>query len=145
MRFVTYGEKETKTIAKAVARGLKPGSIILARGTLGAGKTAFAQGLAEGLKIKQVVNSPTFNIMKVYYGKNLNFYHIDAYRLESKDAVSDIGFDEVLGNEDGVSFVEWPDFIPSWVKGYDNVFNLTINIISEKKREIILEKEEKHE
>lgn len=138
MRFVTNSEHETKVLAKSLARGLERGSVILARGTLGAGKTAFAQGLAQGLGVKQIVNSPTFNIMKVYETKKINFYHIDAYRLEDPDAVQDIGLDEVIGNEDGVCFIEWPDFITNWTKNCPRVISLEINILSNSKREIIL-------
>ena len=138
MRFVTNSEHETKVLPKSLARGLPRGSVILARGTLGAGKTAFAQGLAQGLGVKQIVNSPTFNIMKVYETKKINFYHIDAYRLEDPDAVQDIGLDEVIGNEDGVAFIEWPDFIASWTSHCPRVISLEINILSNSKREIIL-------
>ena len=97
----------------------------LAYGTLGAGKTCFAQGLAAGIGITKKVNSPTFNIIKEYLGNKLNFYHIDAYRLEDKNSVSDIGFEEIFGDLESISYVEWPEFIIDYLKGY-NVIKLTI-------------------
>jgi len=136
MDFITNSQSETIAIAKCLARSLKPGTVILAKGTLGAGKTVIAKGLALGLGIKQIVNSPTFNIMKVYQGRRLKFYHIDAYRLEDADAVSDIGFDEAIGNEDGISFIEWPDYISSWYSHEKSIIFISIEIIGEKKRKI---------
>ena len=125
MDFISHNEEETKVIAETLVRGLKPGSIILAYGTLGAGKTCFAQGLAAGIGITKKVNSPTFNIIKEYLGNKLNFYHIDAYRLEDKNSVSDIGFEEIFGDLESISYVEWPEFIIDYLKGY-NVIKLTI-------------------
>lgn len=125
MNFISHNEEETKVIAETLGRVLKPGSIILAYGTLGAGKTCFAQGLAAGIGITKKVNSPTFNIIKEYLGNKLNFYHIDAYRLEDKNSVSDIGFEEIFGDLESISYVEWPEFIIDYLKGY-NVIKLTI-------------------
>lgn len=124
MNFITKSLAQTINLGEYFARSLKGGEIIIAYGDLGAGKTAFAKGLAKGLKVKQIVNSPTFNIMKVYQGDKLNFYHIDAYRLEDKNAVSDIGLDEVIGNQDGICFVEWPQFISFLLKDGQKVYTL---------------------
>ncbi|MCI2069458.1 MAG: tRNA (adenosine(37)-N6)-threonylcarbamoyltransferase complex ATPase subunit type 1 TsaE [Bacilli bacterium] len=126
MDFISHSLNETIQLGKMFARGLKAGSVVLARGELGAGKTAFAKGLALGLGIKQIVNSPTFNIMKVYFGKELKLYHIDAYRLEDPAAVSDIGFDEAIGNKDGIAFIEWPDFIASYFSDEQLVYSVSI-------------------
>jgi tRNA threonylcarbamoyladenosine biosynthesis protein TsaE len=140
MEFISNGQNDTLTLAKMFGRTLKGGEVILAYGELGAGKTAFCKGLALGLGIRQIVNSPTFNMMKVYPNpKGLNLYHIDAYRLESKDAVSDIGFDEAIGNPDGVAFVEWPDFIKDYWKDEKKVYVLHIEVLGLKKRKYILE------
>ena len=87
-------------------------------GDLGAGKTTFTQGIAQGLGITQTVNSPTFTISKEYQGR-MPLYHMDVYRLGGDE---DLGFDEYFhGN--GITVVEWPsmieDFLPKeilWVK-----------------------------
>ena len=81
-------------------------------GDLGAGKTTFTKGIAEGLGVKRTVNSPTFTIIKEYEGESFPFYHMDVYRLENSD--EDIGFDEYF-NSDGVTVVEWATFIEEFL------------------------------
>lgn len=134
MKFISNGSGDTYALGKMLGRALEGGEIILAYGDLGAGKTALAKGIAEGIGVKQIVNSPTFNIMKVYSGKKLNFYHIDAYRLEDPEAVNDIGFDEAIGNPDGVSFIEWPDFIKPYWEKEKKIITVRITILGLRKR-----------
>ncbi|MGG0717583.1 tRNA (adenosine(37)-N6)-threonylcarbamoyltransferase complex ATPase subunit type 1 TsaE [Robertmurraya massiliosenegalensis] len=98
---------ETKELAKRLAYLLKPQDVITLEGDLGAGKTTFTKGLAEGLHIKKTVNSPTFTIIKEYIG-DLPLYHMDVYRLEDSD--EDLGFDEYFEG-DGVTVVEWAHLI----------------------------------
>jgi len=145
MKFVSHSAHETQIIAKSLARGLEPGSIILASGELGAGKTAFAKGLALGLGIKQIVNSPTFNIMKVYQGETLKLYHIDAYRLEDPNSISEIGLEEALGEKDGISFVEWPKFISNIIGEYSSYIECRISVCSNGDRLIELNEVIRHE
>ena len=80
-------------------------------GDLAGGKTTFTKGIGQALNIKRVINSPTFNILKIYHG-DLNLYHIDAYRL--KDSQEDLGFEELM--DEGIMVVEWmeyfKDFLP---------------------------------
>ncbi|MDF1510003.1 tRNA (adenosine(37)-N6)-threonylcarbamoyltransferase complex ATPase subunit type 1 TsaE [Robertmurraya sp. DFI.2.37] len=98
---------ETMELAKRLAALLKPQDVITLEGDLGAGKTTFTKGLAEGLHIKKTVNSPTFTIIKEYNG-DLPLYHMDVYRLEDSD--EDLGFDEYFEG-DGVTVVEWAHLI----------------------------------
>lgn len=135
MDFISHSLNETMKLGEMLARGLKPGSVVLAYGDLGAGKTALAKGLAKGIGIKQIVNSPTFNIMKVYSGSQLKLYHIDAYRLEDPNAVSDIGFDEALGNADGICYIEWPEYMEEWFKDLKTV-RISISILDNGDRKI---------
>lgn len=105
--FTTSQPSETIGFAKRLAKLLKPQDVITLEGDLGAGKTTFTKGLAEGLNIKKTVNSPTFTIIKEYIG-DLPLYHMDVYRLE--DSYEDLGFDEYFeGN--GVTVVEWAHLI----------------------------------
>ena len=76
---------------------------------MGAGKTTFVRGLAEGLHINEIVQSPTFNIMKIYLKGDRPLIHIDAYRLADID--TDIGLDEYIGYETGITVIEWPMYI----------------------------------
>ncbi len=139
MKFITKCPSQTKMLAKIIANSFKGGEVILANGDLGAGKTAFAQGIGLGLGVKQIINSPTFNIMKFYKGKKLNFYHIDAYRLEDTNEVSDIGLDEEIGNPDGVCLIEWSNFIKQYLPEH----YLEVNITKIGKNSRLIEIEEK--
>jgi tRNA threonylcarbamoyladenosine biosynthesis protein TsaE len=104
----TFCKLETIKLGTLVANCLKQGDIILLTGDLGAGKTTFTQGVADGLGINERVISPTFNILKCYFNNNLNLYHIDAYRLEENK--NDIGLEEFIEG-DGVCLIEWPKYI----------------------------------
>ena len=110
---ITKSAKETFDRGFALAEGLKGGETLALIGDLGAGKTKFIQGLAKGLGVKEKVNSPTFNILKVYKvrrrGKIKNFFHIDAYRLRSGKDLRVLGIDEILASPESVVAIEWAD------------------------------------
>jgi tRNA threonylcarbamoyladenosine biosynthesis protein TsaE len=105
---VTTSEEETAAVARALARQLGPGDVLLLSGNLGAGKTAFVRGIAEGLGVDpDEVSSPTFTIVHEYRGGRLPLFHVDLYRLE-KAGAGDVGIEE-LGEGTGVLAIEWPD------------------------------------
>lgn len=106
--FTTTSREETQRLAKRLGTIINAPCLITMRGDLGAGKTTFTQGLAQGMGIQKTVNSPTFTILKIYYGGTLPLYHIDAYRLEGLH--QDLGFEEYI-DSDGVCLIEWPMFI----------------------------------
>lgn len=101
--FITKNERETKELAARIAKLLDRGAVLALEGDLGAGKTTFAQGMAEGLGVKQQVDSPTFTIVKEYEGR-LPFYHMDVYRIDSPE--EELGLEEYFYGE-GISLVEW--------------------------------------
>lgn len=103
-------ETETKAIAAALAQYLEAGDVLLLEGNLGAGKTTFTKGLAEGLGIKRVIKSPTYTLIREYKDGRLPLYHMDVYRLEETGG-SELGLEEYFEGE-GVSVVEWAKFIP---------------------------------
>lgn len=103
-------EEETKEIAKSLADFLKEGSVLLLEGNLGAGKTTFTKGIAEGLGIKEVIKSPTYTLIREYQSGRLPLYHMDVYRLEEVGG-DELGLEEYFQGE-GVSIVEWATFIP---------------------------------
>lgn len=112
----TRSELETATVAKALAEELRAGDILLLSGNLGAGKTAFVRGLAEGLGIDaREVSSPTFTLVHEYRGGRLTLYHVDLYRLD-RAATDDLGLEE-LGVRDGVLAIEWPDRLTHSLEG----------------------------
>ena len=92
-----------------LATKLPNGTVVALLGDLGAGKTTLVRGVARGLRINEVVQSPTFNIMKLYLKGDRPLIHIDAYRLA--DINTDIGLDEYIGYETGLTMIEWPLFI----------------------------------
>lgn len=106
-QYISNNIDETKEFAKKLASSLQPGDVIALEGDLGAGKTTFTKGLAEGLEITKNVNSPTFTIIKEYKG-TMPLYHMDVYRLENSD--EDLGFEEYFEGT-GVTVVEWAHLI----------------------------------
>lgn len=101
--------EETMAIGQKMAPLLAPKDIILLDGDLGAGKTTFTKGLAAGLGIKRNVKSPTFTIIREYQDGRIPLYHMDVYRLEDGSG-DELGLDEYF-NGDGVSVVEWSQFV----------------------------------
>lgn len=125
----TKNSEETKRFGELIAPFLFPNSLVLLNGVLGAGKTTLAKGIAKGMGVREEVNSPTFNILKIYEGAYLKLYHIDAYRLE--DVASEnknIGLEEVIEG-DGVTLVEWSDFIKEFL--HSETLNINISYASE--------------
>jgi len=111
--FITRIDSPDEMIAfgAAIANGLSVGSVLALCGGLGAGKTHFAKGLADGLACVGNVTSPTFTLAHEYTGGRLPLFHLDFYRMDSEDEVLRIGWDEYLDVE-GVVVVEWPDKFP---------------------------------
>ncbi|MGA8943266.1 MAG: tRNA (adenosine(37)-N6)-threonylcarbamoyltransferase complex ATPase subunit type 1 TsaE [Thermoactinomyces sp.] len=105
----THHEKETKELARKIASYLKPGDVLALEGDLGAGKTTFTKGIAEGLGISDPVDSPTFTIIKEYEGE-LPLFHMDMYRIDSPD--EELGLEEYFYGE-GVCLIEWASRIKS--------------------------------
>lgn len=106
MRFITRSEAETEDLAAALAPKLCKGDVLLLRGEMGAGKTAFVRGLARGMGVCGV-SSPTFALINRYEGGRVPLTHMDLYRLAGAREVEEIGFADAL--EEGVSAIEWPD------------------------------------
>ena len=107
---ITNGADETRSLGREWAERAVPGLIICLDGDLGAGKTVFAQGFAEGLGIISPVTSPTFTIMQVYRSGRLPLYHFDVYRIEEPEEMEAIGYEEYFFG-DGVCLVEWSENI----------------------------------
>jgi tRNA threonylcarbamoyladenosine biosynthesis protein TsaE len=105
----TESADATRAVASAIGELLVAGDLLLLVGDLGAGKTAFAQGLARGLGIEEPVTSPTFTIVQEYTGR-LRLAHVDVYRLDRVQDLYDLGFDEIVDSE-GVTVVEWGDLV----------------------------------
>ena len=120
---ITHSKEETMELAEKLVSLLPNGITLTFTGDLGAGKTTFVRGLAKGLNIKEVVQSPTFNIMKIYLKGDRPLIHIDAYRLA--DINSDIGLDEYIGYETGITVIEWPIYIKSLIPDFSIQVEIT--------------------
>jgi len=117
---VPTSEAETTAVGRDLGRHLGAGAVVLLEGPLGAGKTAFARGLADGLDADaDAVSSPTFTIVQQYGGR-ATLQHVDLYRL-NPDEVDDLGLDDLM--EGSVLAVEWPD---RWRRPPDDAILVTI-------------------
>ena len=109
-------EAETRALAAGLAAKLQPGAVLLLSGDLGAGKTAFTKGLAEGLGVDPAdVTSPTFTLVHEYRGGRLPLIHVDLYRLDRAD-LDEIGLDQDLAAT-GVTVVEWSERLSRRIAG----------------------------
>lgn len=146
MKATTKSEKGTMKIAEELAKELRGGEVILLSGNLGAGKTIFAKGLAKALGVKDVVKSPTFNILKCYKiptTYNLQptsyFCHIDAYRIDNLNDLQDIGVEDYMG-EDTITLIEWADRVKGIEKLSDRIIKIKIDYgKKENERDIFVE------
>ncbi len=98
--------EDTYKFGQELGEKVSPGSVIAMDGDLGAGKTLFTQGLAEGLGVTELVNSPTFTILQIYESGRIPLYHFDVYRIEDPYEMEEVGFDDFIYG-DGVSVIEW--------------------------------------
>jgi tRNA threonylcarbamoyladenosine biosynthesis protein TsaE len=113
VEFFSGSPEETEALGERLAQKLGPGGVLALRGSLGAGKTRFAKGLARGLGVEEEITSPTYTIVSEYEarpGNPLPFYHIDAYRLNGEDDFEALGGRELLYGG-GICLVEWGERI----------------------------------
>jgi tRNA threonylcarbamoyladenosine biosynthesis protein TsaE len=130
----TASEEETQAAGRELASTLEAGDVLLVSGDLGAGKTTFVRGLAEGLGINPGdVSSPTFTLVHEYRGGRLTLYHADLYRLE-RAATDDLGLEEI-GIKDGVLAIEWPDRLSHDLAG---ALLIRLDVMSDSTRKITI-------
>ena len=119
--FISNSKEETVKYASDYAKGLKCGDVVCLYGDLGAGKTAFTEGVVFGVGNISSVSSPTFGIMNMYTLGDIKVYHFDLYRLNSEDELYDIGLEEYLGVDDAICIVEWPGVASGLIKNAKEV------------------------
>lgn len=133
---ITKSKEETIELGMKISEKLFTGSVITLNGDLGAGKTTITKGIGKGLGIEEEIISPTFNILKCYFNKKLNLYHIDAYRLEDIPAEGkNIGLEEQIEG-DGVAVIEWPEFIKEMIPFHS--MNIEIHSLGGNERKLII-------
>ncbi len=142
MKILAQSREETASVAETFLAGLIPSkkaTVVALQGDLGAGKTAFTQGLAWALGVEETVTSPTFVIEKIYklpLGAKFNhLIHFDCYRLESPQELMTLGFKEILADPGNLIVLEWPErvaaILPTETK------TIIFHFIDETTREII--------
>ncbi len=113
-RFTLKNEKGTESLGLEIAKCLKGGGTLALIGDLGAGKTTLTKYIAKGLGISKMITSPTFTIVNEYHevvdGEQIDFYHVDAYRLEDEEAAFYIGLEEYFG-DGNICVIEWADIV----------------------------------
>lgn len=115
---------ETEQFAEKLGKRLEQGDVVFLKGTLGAGKTAFARFLIQSLMGHDVeVPSPTFTLAQVYEAPLLTLWHFDLYRLTTPDEVWELGFEEALA--EGASLIEWPERLGVFTMPHLLVMTLT--------------------
>lgn len=128
--FLSNSPAETQSFAKEYAKTLRAGDIVLLDGDMGAGKTAFAKGVAEGLGIDEEVTSPTYAYMNDYDGR---LFHYDCYRIESVEQAETLGLADYF-DMGGICLIEWSQniapLLPKTVK------RVIIKKLGENRREI---------
>jgi tRNA threonylcarbamoyladenosine biosynthesis protein TsaE len=107
LRALTASPDATRDVASRLASAARRGDVIVLQGSLGAGKTTFAQGFARGLGVEGPVTSPTFTLVRQYPCAIGQLVHVDVYRLDHLAEVADLGLADLV--EDGVALVEWGD------------------------------------
>ena len=123
---ISENEDDTENLAAGIAAGLSPGSVVLLRGDLGAGKTVFARGFARGLGIVEPVSSPTYTIAQEYPLPNGGrLCHLDLYRINGAEAALAFGVDEYLDDPGSFVLIEWPERIESLLPATA----ITVNIV----------------
>ena len=135
----TDSESQTFELGKQFSKKIKPGDVIFLKGDLGAGKTTFVKGLAEGLGITKRIISPTFVIVRTHSLKGSsikNLYHLDLYRLGTKEDVIGIDLKDYLEDETGIVAIEWPNVAQDFIN--KEVWNVSFAVKKENKREIKL-------
>ena len=112
--------KETIQLGRKFAKGLNPQSITLLQGPIGAGKTSFVQGIAEGLCIKEDITSPTFALSHHYDSGTIPLIHIDLYRLENSLMAKEffISEEEEAIQNGAIMIVEWPELIKPFLNNF---------------------------
>ena len=114
MQITTHSADETQALGKKLAESLRPGDVIAYFGDLGAGKTAFTRGIAEGLGVSEQVTSPTYTIVNEYLSGRLPLFHFDMYRISGEDELYAMGFYD-YADRPGICLVEWSENIEEFL------------------------------
>jgi len=125
--------EEMENIGIELAAQLTDGMLVSLIGNLGAGKTTLVKGIAKGLLITDLVVSPSYLLAREYVGR-LTLHHLDAYRVSSLDELVEVGLDQLLPPERGVTVIEWPTRVEGIVEHSDIL--VWIDLLTEYARQV---------
>ncbi len=128
IKIITKTPQELEYLGSRMAQLVDAGDFIALDGDLGAGKTLFTQGLAQGLGVTEDINSPTFTIIHEYETGRLPLYHMDVYRLKHPEEMYDLGYEEYFYGT-GVTVVEWAQIIETLLP--DEYLAIEIGVVPE--------------
>jgi tRNA threonylcarbamoyladenosine biosynthesis protein TsaE len=131
--FISNSAEQTESFGRQFAETMKAGDVLALTGDLGAGKTQFVKGLADGLGAGMIATSPTFTLVHEYFGGHLPIYHFDFFRIENRQSTERLGLDDYFFGE-GVAVVEWADRFPDLIP--ENAQWISFETKSETEREI---------
>ena len=134
--FISHSPADTEALGEKFGRAAQRGWVIALSGDLGAGKTQFVKGLARGLGTSARVHSPTFTLVAEYDGGRLTLFHLDLYRLETREQILSAGIEEFL-QTDGVAVIEWAERISDSRLSITGWKQARIEITGETDRKII--------
>src|SRR5208283_4818591 len=106
--FISHSPADTESLGETCGRAAQRGWVVALSGELGAGKTQLVKGVARGLGIAARVHSPTFALVNEYGGGRLRLFHLDLFRLETREQILSAGLEEFL-SPDGVAVIEWAE------------------------------------
>ena len=112
--FISNSPPETEGVGRRLAEDAEAGSVLALQGELGSGKTLFTKGFVAGMRSDAAVSSPTFTIVHEYQGGRLTVYHFDFFRLEDRQSIVRLGFDDYFFGV-GISVIEWADRFPEFI------------------------------
>ncbi|MFA5107502.1 MAG: tRNA (adenosine(37)-N6)-threonylcarbamoyltransferase complex ATPase subunit type 1 TsaE [Patescibacteria group bacterium] len=143
MRYLSQKPKETIAFAKRVASRLRGGDVVVFAGGLGSGKTTFMKGVAKFFCIRQVIQSPTFVIAKVYRLKRntararaTHLLHIDAYRIMGRTQLSALGLDDLIGAPGVITCIENPKRL---FRKSDYTHRIALQLVNPERRLIVFQ------
>jgi len=141
MDFFSRSPEQTRRIGMRLGGALQTGDVICLQGDLGAGKTTFVQGIAQGWGSLDAVSSPTFIIVNIYRRADQSqLFHMDAYRLDSTPEAEELDLDSMLA--EGPLLIEWPERVNGLVP--DERLWLTLEHVDEEEREMKFRANGKH-
>ena len=135
---ITHTAIETEEEGRRLGETLRKGDVVSLRGSLGAGKTVLAKGIAKALGITEAIVSPTFTLVQEYDGKE-KLYHLDLYRLSGGDEFESMGGEEFL-YPDGITLIEWSEKIEDMLP--DSTIFVTVDILPDGSRDIDIKRKE---